>query len=101
MAPLYRIEAAGAATQMSAAQENLVISVPSRSFLVRMANLSLWRARGEAGKLGTALCKKRPGRWTSMRITAGKHGGKAVHSFPDKCCITWGLPCESRAAGAG
>jgi len=93
MAPLYRIEAAGAATQMSAAQENLVISVPSRSFLVRVANLSLWRALGEAGKLGTALCKKRPGRWTSMRITAGKHGRKAVHRFPDKCCITWGLPC--------
>ncbi|MGZ3295932.1 MAG: hypothetical protein ACXU9D_22010 [Xanthobacteraceae bacterium] len=34
MAPLYRIEAAGTATQMSAAQENLVISVPSRSFFL-------------------------------------------------------------------
>jgi hypothetical protein len=34
MAPLYRIEAAGTTTQISAAQENLVISVPSRSFFL-------------------------------------------------------------------
>jgi hypothetical protein len=54
MAPLYRMKAARTTAQISAARENLVFSC------IRAAKLSLSRPRGEAAKLGTALCKKQP-----------------------------------------
>jgi hypothetical protein len=61
MAPLYRMKAARTTAQISAVRENLVIGVPSRVFsCIRAAKLSLSRPRGEAAKLGTALCKKQP-----------------------------------------
>jgi hypothetical protein len=78
MAPLYRRNAAADAARRGTAKNNSVISVSSRSFYVRAANLLLSRLHREAGKLGTALCKKRPRRWTSLRITAGKPGRKSV-----------------------
>jgi hypothetical protein len=78
MAPLYRRKAAAATAQMGTAKSNSVISVSSRSSYVQAANLPLSRPRDEARKLGTALCKKRPRRWTGMRITAGKPRHKSV-----------------------
>src|SRR4051794_18729677 len=78
MAPLYRRNAAAAAARKGTAKNNSVISVSSRSFYVRAANLPLSRPHDEARKLGTALCKKRPRRWTGMRITGGKPSHKSV-----------------------
>jgi len=57
MAPLYGRNAAAAAARKGTAKNNSVISVSSRSFYVRGANLPLPQPRDEARKLGTALCK--------------------------------------------
>jgi hypothetical protein len=66
MAPLYRIEAAGTTTQISAAQENLVISVSSRSFF-----LFGWRIYRFGGRAA------RPESWGQPCAKSGPGGGQA------------------------
>jgi hypothetical protein len=79
MAPLYRIEAAGTATQISAAQENLVISVPYRSFSCSNGKSIALAGARRGRKAGDSPVQKAAGRWTSLLITGGKQGCEAVH----------------------
>jgi hypothetical protein len=101
MAPLYRIEAAGTATQISAAQENLVISVPYRSFSCSNGKSIALAGARRGRKAGDSPVQKAARAVDKHADNGWKARPQGCAPLADKCCITWGLPCESRAEGAG